>query len=218
MSLRLYAIVAGQPRAPLGLGQGRGKLEVMRVAGAQIVVERGEALPPEPAHLRGYDRVVRRIARAFPAALPFRFGGTVASRAALGALLEALGPSYREALAEAREAVQFTLRVYRVGRAPRAATEILEEGGPGARFLAKKRRRSEVPEIRPLTEAVAPLVRRARAVRHDQGSLLASVYHLVGEPERRRYRATLARAARALEGVRVDVTGPWPVYAFTEAP
>ena len=208
-SLYLYAIVDSPPRAPLGA------LEVVRAGGAHVVVEKASPRDATPANMKKHDVVVKRLARACSAVLPFRFNSVVADRKALAALLDPIAPAIDRALDEVHDAVQFTLRVY--GKAaPRAKAKRGE--GPGTRFMQERLRAHRVPEIEPVTEATRPYVRAARAQRHDREPLLASVYHLVPRDELRRYRAALRTASKALAGVRVEATGPWPPYAFAEVP
>lgn len=214
-SLYLYAIVSGRPRAALGRGLARQPLVVVPAAGAYVVVERAGTPPITANNLRAHDREVRRIARVCSAVLPFRFGSVVPDRSALASLLAPIATSVLRALELVRDAVQFTLRVYgRAARPPRAA----RAAGPGTRFMNARLRARQVPEIAAVTASVAPYVRATRVERHDRGPLLASVYHLVPRSEARRYRSAVRGAARELEGVRVETTGPWPPYAFAEMP
>jgi hypothetical protein len=214
-ALYLYAIVSSRPRATLGRGLARQPLAVVPAAGAHVIVERAGAPAITAPNLRAHDRVVRRIARACTAVLPFRFGSVVADRAALASLLAPIAPSVERALELVEGCVQFTLRVYgRAAPAPRPS----RGAGPGTRFMNARLRARQVPEVEPVTAAVAPLVRATRVERHDREPLLASVYHLVPRAEMRRYRAAVRSASRALDGVRVETTGPWPPYAFAETP
>lgn len=213
--LYLYAIVEGRPRLALGTGLARGPLSVVAAAGAHVVVERAATPAITAKNIRAHDRVVRRIARACAAVLPFRFGSVVADRAALASLLAPIAPSIERALELVRDCVQFTVRVYGRAAPPPKTTR---GAGPGTRFMNARLRARQVPEIAPVTAEVAPLVRATRVERHDRDRLLASVYHLVPRADARRYRAAVAAAARALEGVRIESTGPWPPYAFAEMP
>jgi len=208
-SLYLYAIVDKPPRASLG------SLTVIRAGGAHVVVERGGVRAPNAANLKKHDRIVKRIARSCTAVLPFRFGSVVPDRAALVELLDPIAPAIARALDLVRGASQFTLRVY--GEAAPAAKAKKGEG-PGTRFLAERLRKQQVPEIAGVTVATKAFVRAVRTQRHARAPLLASVYHLVPRADARRYRAALATASKALRGVRVDVSGPWPAYAFSEMP
>lgn len=213
--LYLYAIVGERPRTPLGRGLAREPLAIVPAAGAHVVVERAGTPAITAKNLKAHDRVVRRIARACSAVLPFRFGSVVADRSALASLLAPIAPSVSRALEHVRDCVQFTLRVYGRAAPPPKSTR---GGGPGTRFMNARLRAQRVPEIADVTAKVGPLVRAMRVERHDRGPLLASVYHLVPRADARRYRAAVAAASRELDGVRVEMTGPWPPYAFAEMP
>lgn len=96
--------------------------------------------------------------------------------------------------------------------------------GPGARYLAERRqlqaRRSSLPEVAALREALRPLLRAERVERHGvsdaggAGRLVATAYDLVGREQLEAYRSTLERESARLSGYRVAASGPWPPYAF----
>lgn len=212
----LYAIVREPPRRALGRGVRGGALETASAGGAHVVYEASDDEPetaPTPRALRGHDGVVRRIAARSLASLPFRYGSRVRDLAELRRALRPVRAAVSRALAHVDGCVQYTLRVY--GQA-HAATASEQPGGPGTRWLAERLAARRVPEIAPVSTATKPFVREAKSARHDRGPLVASVYHLVPRADARRYRAALERAARTLDGVRVECSGPWPPYAFAE--
>lgn len=208
-ALYLYAIVDEAPRGSLG------SLKVVRAGGAHVVFDEDGARETNAANMKKHDRVVRRVARSCPAVLPFRFGSVVANRATLRSLLAPIAPAIARGLERVRDATQFTLRVYGT---PARSPKPKKGEGPGTRFMAERLRKHQVPEIEPVTRATRALVRETHAQRHDRAPLLASVYHLVARTDARRYRSALAKAMKELRGVRIDVTGPWPPYAFAEVP
>ena len=211
----LYAIVPRRPSGSLGLGLARTGLRAARAGGAWVVVEDGELPAPDARSLRAYDRVVRRIARDATAVLPFRYGTVVADARSLAKLLGPIAPAVTASLAQVRECVQYTLRVY--GDAlPEPPPDA--GAGPGARWLARRVRRQRAPEIAPVLDATASLLRASRVERHERAPLVASVYHLVPRKDARAYRAALARGSKTLTSVRVEASGPWPPYAFAELP
>jgi hypothetical protein len=213
--LYLHAIVAARPREPLGTGLGGGPLRIVRAGGAFVIVERTAAPEPTAKNLRAHDRIVKRIAAASPAVLPFRFGSLAADATALRKLLEPVTPAIAKALELVSECVQYTLRVYGHPARPEKSRA---KGGPGTRWLDTRLRARRVPEIAPVTEATAALVRSSRVERHDRPPLVASVYHLVPRRDVARYRAALRRGASELSGIDVRTTGPFPPYAFAELP
>ncbi len=89
--------------------------------------------------------------------------------------------------------------------------------GPGARYLASRRRARQVPEVEALRHGLGALIRAERAERHDRPPLLATVQHLVPRGQSARYLAEVEAAAPRLHPWRVTVTGPWLPYAFSEA-
>jgi hypothetical protein len=224
LGLVLYGIAAARPRAELGVGMNGRALRIMRAGGAFVIVEQTSARAPEPSatKLRAHDRIVKRLAAATPALLPFRFGSLAADEAALRALLEPVSPAIGKALELVSECVQYTLRVY--GHPAPSAGSSAASGprrgkvGPGTKWFDQRLRARRVPEIAPMTAATAALVRSARVERHDRPPLVASVYHLVARRDAGRYRAALRRAAGELSGVEVRTTGPFPPYAFAELP
>lgn len=90
--------------------------------------------------------------------------------------------------------------------------------GPGARYLAERRRlhdeRRSLPEVAALRAALRPLLRAERVERHEAGRLLATAYDLVGRDAVEAYRAVVERESAHLSGYRVAASGPWPAYAF----
>ncbi|MCW5817256.1 MAG: GvpL/GvpF family gas vesicle protein [Labilithrix sp.] len=231
-ALYLYAIVGEEPaRLPRGT-------EVVRAGRAWVVVARRAAPAVTLENAVAHDRVVQQLARACDAVLPLRFGGTIASEAALRKKLAPLAGPIREALARVRGAVQMTMRVSgqeaahvddrpeegpqkRVRSAPSASREGRVGGGapdddqgPGARYLARKVAAERVPEIAPITQATRERVRAARIERKRTERSFATVYHLVDKGELRAWRRIVR--ATSIEGVTVTVSGPWPPYAFAE--
>lgn len=179
------------------------------------MVEHAPAPEPTATAVRAHDRIVKRIARATPALLPFRFGSVATDAAALRKMFDPVAAALKQALALVDGCVQYTLRVYGQPARPKSS----ERGaGPGTRWLGLRLRARRVPEIAPVTEATKARVRASRAERHDRPPLVASVYHLVPKSEARAYRAALSRASRALSRVEVKASGPWPPYAFAELP
>jgi Gas vesicle synthesis protein GvpL/GvpF len=213
--LYLYAILGELPRRPPGPLLRLTRLDGLWVA-ARLV---GSAPAPTEAALRAHDAIVRRLAAAAEAVLPFRFGSVVADASQLARELRPRLGRLREALALVTGREQMTLRVYGAPRRQAGRRRTIAAGrGPGARYLARRARAHAVPEIDPIRPALATLVRAELAERHDVPPLVASVYHLVDRGRGPAYRAALRRAAGAAPGIRLRVTGPWPPYAFAAEP
>ena len=198
--MTVYAIVDGDSPVEDGL-------RLVACGEVNAVVAEGEAYPVTPEALAAHDAVVRRLAERFDALLPVRFGEKVKDEAELAKLLAPRAPRFAEALERVRGCAQMTLRVF---GDPEPIAEP-DQGGPGTRYLEARRRARSLPEIAPLVEALRPLLRDEKTVRHDQGSYFGTAYHLV---RREDVPAYLALVERTEIHRRVTVSGPWAPYAF----
>jgi hypothetical protein len=184
---------------------------------AAVVGEVEDTPSIAPASLRLHDEVVRRVARASDAILPFRFGATVLDA---GELTEGLAPrleSLAAALERTRGCDQMTLRLY--SEEPAKHPPAGDDAGPGTRWL-RERSAGDANSLRELVHLRASLAPHARAeVVETHGSsppLRASVFHLVERERLHDYRAAVAGVDSAIAPARVVLSGPWPPYAFTE--
>lgn len=197
--MTVYAIVSGDAPPQEGL-------RLVPCGQVNAVVGETEArISPEA--LAAHDAVVRRLADRFEAILPVRFGEAVKDDAELVKLLAPRAPRFAEALERVRGCAQMTLRVFG-GPEPLAEPD---QGGPGTRYLEARRRARSLPEIAPLLNALRPLLREERTVRHDQGSYFGTAYHLV---RREDVAAYLSLVEKIETSRRVTVSGPWAPYAF----
>jgi hypothetical protein len=214
-ALYLYALLGSVPRRPA-----RG-LRILAVAGLRVAAREvdGEAPPlPTETALRGHDATVRRLARSVDALLPFRFGTVVLGPEELRRRLAPRARELREVLALVAGREQMTLRVFGSPKRRSRPRVARPAGGPGTRYLAARAGEHAVPEIDPVRPALASVVRAERAERHRTPPLVASVYHLVDRGRSAAYRTAIRRAAGAVRGVRLRVSGPWPPYAFAPEP
>jgi Gas vesicle synthesis protein GvpL/GvpF len=206
--LYLYALIAGEPLRLVRSG------EILAVAGER------EARPAPGVHaFSHHDGTVRRLAGQVPALLPARFGEWFPDEAALAAKLAPRVPELKEALELVRGSIQMTLRVFGEAAVPPAGSVVEESGlGPGARYLAERRREQErarsLPEIEPLREILAPYLRAEKTERRGTPPLLGTAYHLVPREKLAGYRAALEQGCGELAGINVQASGPWPPYAF----
>jgi hypothetical protein len=221
--LYLYALVGEPPRGDLGRGLRRERLSTLPGRGFHVVVGRMEEVPaPAAAALRSHDAAVRRIAAAVDAILPMRFGSVAPDEDAARRLFAPRAVELAGRLVHVRGHAQMTLRLYgprQVARARPSPPGAVAGArlGPGARYLAERRRLHDAttaPELDPIRPLLDGLVTDERVQRHLTPPLLASVYHLVPRNRGARYRARVARGARQLSPLRVTVSGPWPPYAF----
>lgn len=224
-SITLYALVdrASGRDQRLGRGIARRSLELVRVERIYAVIERAPPRAPTSTSLQGYDRVVRRLSRLFPAVLPLRYGSSVPDDASIRASLTPVVPALERAFERVRDAVQFTLRV----RGLHDSSPPVELGpGPGARWIGARLARRRVPEIEAIESATRPWVRESRVERHDAGvasgaaravAPAATAYHLVAREDVVAWRRAMTTSLPKLaSGVSVTFSGPWPPYAFAE--
>jgi hypothetical protein len=223
--LYLYAVVEGAPSAP-GRGLCGEPLSLVSAGGVVAVVGEMEATPAAtPDAVRGHDAVVRRLAEVSAAILPARFAG-VQDAPTLADWLNGAAPVLADALRLVAGREQMTLHVYDdVPRAAAVEAEAETGGptglGPGARYLAERRRhwreQERVPELAPLRPRLDALVAAERVERRGTPPLRASVYHLIARGRSADYRDAVEASRDLVTGVRLRVSGPWAPYAFAPA-
>jgi hypothetical protein len=232
MPLCVYAIVGSRAGARALRPRSRRPHRLVKAGPvAAIVAECAGGDPLSARSLRAYDAAIRNIAKHVPAVLPARFSTVVESEPALIGLLTRWSADLLTALALVNRREQMTLRVFAAGAvsdgqsaAGVSAVEAVPEevareagsGRPGTRYLARRARvyaQSKAPELEPLRQALGPVVKAERIVRHDRGPLLLTAYHLIPRGAATGYRRLLRRHANAT-GTRTVLSGPWPPYAF----
>ncbi|HZF12552.1 MAG TPA: GvpL/GvpF family gas vesicle protein [Thermoanaerobaculia bacterium] len=220
-ALYLYALVGVPPAGDLGTGVAGEPLAVVRCGGLLAVAGEVAVRPPVTAEtLVRHDVAVRRLAALVPALLPARFGEWLPDVSALAAALLPHAAEIVRALTLVEGCVQMTLRVFGAPEVPVVETpEAPETPGPGARYLAARRRAAAagLPEVAALRQALQPLLRAERVERHAGGNLLATAHDLVGRGEAADYLRIVEAAVAQGEGLagrKVTVSGPWPPYAF----
>lgn len=215
--LYVYALVDGEPSAPLDEGIAGEPLRLAPLEGLAAVTGDLQAPPRlDRETLQAQEKVTRRLADLFTALLPARFGEHAPDEATLSARLAPRAAELTRALELVRGCVQMTLRVF--GEPDPIPEAVSGEGGPGTRYLAARLRARSLPEIEPLREVLRPLLRAERVRRHDSGRLLGTAYHLILRPQTGAYLAALEGAKDRIAGRRVAATGPWPPYAFAPEP
>jgi Gas vesicle synthesis protein GvpL/GvpF len=219
----LYAVLGSRPASDCGVGICAERLRLV-VVGDLVAVVGDVPMTPEPSAmtLRTQDAVCRRLAAEVDAVLPARFGTVVADDGALTETLALRSPRLVRALGRVAGCEQMTLRVWGDAPAPPPAArdETPAADGPGRRYLADRSRAHarahSVPELAPLRQRLADLVRAELAERHDRPPLLATVQHLVRRGAGPRYLEHVDAARDSLKPWRVSATGPWLPYAFGE--
>jgi hypothetical protein len=224
--LYLYAIVGQASGAPPGLGLRAEPLSLVTAGAVVAVVGAMDEAPAAAADaLRGHDAVVRRLAEINEAILPARFG-TIDESTALREWLDTSADGLAGALRLVAGREQMTLHVFD-GETPAPGPPIEETAdgtslGPGARYLAERRRHRQhterLPELAPLRARLDPLVRAERVEPRAVPPLRASVYHLIERGHSAAYREAVETNPALVVGVRLRVSGPWAPYAFASDP
>lgn len=190
------------------------RLHTIAIADIHVVVDRGqpESTPLEAA-LRQQHGIVEAIARRCDALLPARYGSSI-DRGRLEHVVAANRETLADALHTVRGRSQMTLRI---PAGPAASPAQSPPSSPGLAYLA--RRRAEFPEPDPTVLA---------AVRRTAGDLIRgelmqpgrpgfppAVFHLVDNERVARYRRRILALARTLTRGDIELSGPWPPFAFT---
>ena len=231
MPLCVYAIVGRRPSRRTFTRANFPRMRLVTAGPVSAVVADCDAKTPLTARaLRAHDAVVRRVARVAPAILPARFGTIVESEASVVGLIERWSADLCEALALVDGREQMTLRVFGAaattvdsggtggtGKTDKSGVEeVLDAEHPGTSYLLRRAHEQAAPaapELERLRAVLAPIVTAERIVRHDQGPLILTAYHLIPRGGAAAYRRLLRRHA-AEPGSRVVASGPWPPYGF----
>ena len=231
MPLCVYAIVGRRPSRRTFMRANFPRMRLVTAGPVSAVVAECDAKTPLTARaLRAHDALVRRVARVAPAILPARFGTIVESEASVVGLIERWSADLCEALALVDGREQMTLRVFgaaattvdsggtgKTGKTGKTGVEeVLDAEHPGTSYLLRRAHEQATPaapELERLRAVLAPIVTAERIVRHDQGPLILTAYHLIPRGGAAAYRRLLRRHA-AEPGSRVVASGPWPPYGF----
>jgi hypothetical protein len=213
LKLYVYALVDRKLRA---VTLHRRRIESVPAAGLFALAARATRTPAvsERALREQHDIVVRLAARA-DAILPARFGALV-ERGDLDAIVSSRAALFGKALNLVRGREQMTLRL--------VGTDVEEEhprprrsgGGPGALYLEARRAAAGYPlppAVERIGRAMRPLVAAERA-EPGRGAVRAVVYHLIPRGTGAAYRRALAAAVGEARPYTIELTGPWPPFAF----
>jgi len=216
----VYGIIGAEPNEL----EGEPPLRIIGNGPVRVVAaDLAEPPRPEPAALTAHNATVHRLAERIAALLPARFGQWLPDERAVVDWLEAHHRDLAEALDQIAGCVQMTLRVYGASVQEDQAPDPPSTGGPGTRYLAKRRQQFErersLPEIAPLRDALRPLLRAERIERPAvPGRLRATAYDLIAREATDDYSRIVAETAPRLAGFRITASGPWPPYAFAPRP
>jgi hypothetical protein len=216
----VYA-VTGAAAGPIRTRGLRGEsLTLIRVRSlAAIVGAMPRAPMPTAANLLAYHDTLQRLSESRHSLLPARFG-MLMSAEEIAFVLRARGESLARALALVRRRVQMTVRLLETGAEGRRTALVamdpaeLVSAESGRAFLLSRATAAARERAVPAFDALRPAVRRwVRAEQVERRKGVVSIYHLVPRGSADAYRRALRVAATDV-GTRVQISGPFPAYAF----
>lgn len=210
MSALYVFALTGHTTAPFAV---RGhRIEFLDVAGMHAAIEsRSERLAMSESSIRDQHDIVVRLFEQIDEVLPARFGAMIEERE-LRDIMVARRSVIQDALALVRGRVQMTVRFREATESmPRREPPVAADPQTGTAYLEARRKASRaMPALAGLvTTAVADVT---MAERSEAGTERAQavLYHLIGRGDVARYVDAIAR----LQSPAVNVTGPWPPFAF----
>jgi len=210
MSALYVFALTGHTTAPFTV---RGhRIEFLDVADMHAAVEsRSEPLSMSESSLRDQHDIVVRLFEQIEDVLPARFGAMIEERE-LRDIMTARRSVIHDALALVRGRVQMTVRFRdAIEPMPRRDLPVAPDPQTGTAYLEARRKASRtMPALAGLvTKALADLT---LAERSEAGTERAQavLYHLIRRGDVARYLDAVSR----LQSPAVNVTGPWPPFAF----
>ena len=217
MILCLYAVVSTR-RTPLHIrGMRNERLTVIQAGHISGVVGHlAGPLRQTPQNMRAYHDAIARLSDVVSALLPVRFGTTFQSEAEVVALLRARTASFTSILARVRGRVQMTVRfVSGEQQLPLVDEKVsAPDRSSGAAYLRSRalaaRRLARWEPCVALSRIAGKWI-RAELIEERHG--VVSVYHLIPRAAAAHYRRVVEAG---LSGLRPQVTGPFPPFAFAD--
>jgi hypothetical protein len=205
--IHVYGVVDSLGDLPDVAGLDDAPLELVHVAGLDLVVSRAEPAGEisREALLR-HAEVVEELMHASEAVLPAQLGRAFRDGAELEAIVREQAPRLTRALRDVRGCVEFGLRAI--------PDEEEVEAASGAEYM-----RARLGEMQRQDRLVADLhepldaLARASTLHRRDGELNAA--YLVAAEDVEAFREAVVRI-EAAPGVTVVCTGPWPPYSFAE--
>jgi hypothetical protein len=187
-------------------------LEAVTHDGVAAIFTRVEDAPSEPAPeaLWAHEQVVEQL-MADRAVLPMRFGTTLAGDDDLRGVLTERHDEFAAALDRVRGRVELGLRVMATGD-PEPAPPPTSGRDYVLSKLASARAAAD------LHEPLAQLAVDARRQPARGGDEVLRAAYLVDHATVARFRSAVDDLARSRPDLALLCTGPWPPYAFVEAP
>lgn len=180
-----------------------------------------DSVPVTRENALAHAAVVRSILdRTTP--LPFRFG-TIVTEQQLRNYVSARRGALETKLSALRGCIEMSVKIISEGTQAEPGTSTPEPAGPGASFLAEKRRQILGDESRAtlageisawLHEQVTGLIRAEQVTLRPTEKLVLSAAHLVERAKMTQYRQRLGEARQNRPELHFLFSGPWPPYSF----
>jgi len=187
------------------------RVEFVQLSGFYAAVERrAERLLVSESSLRTQHDIVTRLSDRIDAVVPARFGMLI-EEGEFRDILAARRAVIQEALTLVRGRVQMTVR-FREATAPTVVRSRSRDSTVSGTAYLEARRSAQTtmpPAAGIVTTAVADLVITERA-ESATARAPAALYHLIDRGTVRQYAEAISR----LQSVTVNVSGPWPPFAF----
>jgi hypothetical protein len=225
MKLYVYCLVEGieQLEQPV-LGISGAPVRVFKTSDLSVLVSdlNADSVAVTRENALAHAAVVRStLDRVTP--LPFRFGTIVTEQQLLN-YLSSRKPALETKLASVRGCVEMSVKIIWDTIQPEQHTDEAESTqGPGASFLAAKRRKilgdeskaAQASEISTwLHEQVSGLIRDELVTLRPAEKLVLSAAHLVERSRIGQYREKSAEFRRNRPELHFLLSGPWPPYSF----
>ncbi|AWW39593.1 GvpL/GvpF family gas vesicle protein [Streptomyces cadmiisoli] len=184
---------------------------------------------------RAHHLIVETLG-AYTTVLPLRLATVYLDDDRVGDMLGEREPSLGALLDRLADHVEWGVKVYAdtTGTAPPSPDPPAEEPDPGRAYLRRRRHQRRAREdawssaaeaVRRVEDQVAGIAVAHARHRPQQGPLaagsgenVANDAYLVPRRRAEEFQDRALHAADGLDGVRVEVTGPWVPYSFAEAP
>ena len=206
------------------LGISGATVEILKTHSISVLVSDidADSVPVTRDNALAHATVVRSILdRTTP--LPFRYG-TIVTEQQLRSYVSAHRPALETKLAALRDCIEMSVKIIWESVQTEQATSSPDPSqGPGATFLAKKRREILGDEIKAaqatevstwLHEEMRDLIRDEQVILRPTAKLILSAAHLVERARIPQYREKLAQTRRERPELHFLLSGPWAPYSF----
>ena len=219
MKFYVYGIAERIETLAVSSGISGARVDIKDVEGFSVLVSEfgNDAVPVTRENALTHDSVVRSVLDQ-TSPLPFRFG-TLSTEKELASYLQAHRQTIEARLALVRGCLEMSVKIISNTDQTDSQAET-GELGPGAAFLAQKRREilgsDEAKDVAEwLQREVSEIVREAQITLCPTEKLIVAAAHLVEREQLAIYRGRVGNARKMRPELHFWVSGPWPPYSFS---